>query len=245
MKRFSLLLLTLVPLLCFAQGKVSRPKKQTTNTTQQSILPKKQQTQQMQPKETRGYLNGHEWVDLGLPSGTKWATMNIGAYRATDEGTYYAWGEISTPNIEEWYDGTKVPNYSRDCCRLYGRTMGSISGTSYDVAQSKWGTGWILPEKQDILELAKYCNLEVINVSGVDGYKITGPNGNYIFFPCTAVCAGALKPIKSIDTYSCYWIGTESSKYMGCLLHLDRMDIRTNGANKNVGYAVRAITRIK
>lgn len=225
----------------YAQGKVTRKRTETSQSKPSSPI------LQVQPKETRGYLNGHEWVDLGLPSGTKWATMNIGAYRSTDEGTYYAWGETSTPNIiEEWYDGTKVPNYCRECCRLYGRTMGSISGTSFDVAQSKWGSGWILPEKQDILELAKYCNLEVVNVSGVDGYKITGPNGNYIFFPCVSVCSGSLKPFKSIDTYSCYWIGTESDKDMGCLLHLDRMEIGTGGANnKNVGYAVRAITRIK
>lgn len=242
--RYLIILFTILSVLCNcretnAQGKIIRGKTETTQSKPSS--PK----QSVKPKETRGYLNGHEWVDLGLPSGTKWATMNIGAIRQTDEGTYYAWGETSIPSIkEEWYDGTIVPNYSPESCRLFGKNIGSISGTSYDVARTKWGDGWILPEKKDIEELAKYCDLEVVNFSGVDGYKITGPNGNYIFFPCTAVCSGHLKPFKSIDTYSCYWIGSEYSANMGCVLSLDRMDIKTGSANsKNVGYAVRAITR--
>lgn len=247
--RYLFVLLTVLSMTCFsldsyAQGKVSRKKTETTHSKPSSSKPS-QPKQPVKPKETRGYLNGHEWVDLGLPSGTKWATMNIGATRITDEGTYYAWGETSIPSMtEQWYDGTIVRNYCRECCRLYGRSVGSISGTSYDVARSKWGDGWILPEQKDIEELEKYCDLEVVNFSGVDGYKITGPNGNYVFFPCTAVCSGSLKPFKSIDTYSTYWIGSESSKEMGKVLSFDRMEINTHSANnKNVGYAVRAITR--
>lgn len=56
----------------FAQGRVSRSKTQTTTTKQT-----KKQTQKA--KTLTGVINGHEWVDLGLPSGTKWATCNIGA----------------------------------------------------------------------------------------------------------------------------------------------------------------------
>lgn len=244
---FTILTLSFCTHDVYAQGKVSRKKTETTQSKPSSS----KQSQPKQPvklKETRGYLNGHEWVDLGLPSGTKWATMNIGATRITDEGTYYAWGEITTPSlIERWSDGTVFPNYCRECCRLYGRSVGSISGTSYDVARSKWGDDWILPEQKDIEEIEKYCNLEIVNFSGVDGYKITGPNGNYIFFPCTGVFSGPIRPSKpSIDTYSCYWIGSEYSKDMGSLLSLDRMEINTHSANnKNVGYAVRAITRTK
>lgn len=223
-----------------AQGKVTR--KKTESSRIKSVVPKRL----VQPKKTHGYLNGHEWVDLGLPSGTKWATMNIGATRVTDEGYYYAWGETSIPSIsQEWNDGTITPIYSRECCRLYRKCMGSISGTSYGVAQSRWGVGWILPEKKDVLELEKYCYLEVVNISGVDGYRISGPNGNSVFFPCTAVYSGRCRPTKGIDTYSCYWIGAERSKDMGYLLHLGRMDFGIGINNKNVGYAVRAITRVK
>ena len=245
MKKIIDLLTVLLIVLCsqagFAQGKVTR------NITQKVQSKPSSRKQSIVPAETRGYLNGHEWVDLGLPSGTKWATMNIGATRSTEEGTYYAWGEVSTPyKSEKLWNGAIVPDYSSECCRLYGRCVGSISGTSYDVAKSKWGEGWILPEQNDIEELEKFCNLEVINILGVDGYKITGPNGNYIFFPCTGVKSGALPDTPSIETPSTYWIGTEESSSMGCVLSLDRMEIGTHFANsKNVGYAIRAITRIK
>ena len=235
----SVLLMSSYSCEIYAQGKVTRKKTETSQSSHP--IPKQQM-----PKETKGFLNGHEWVDLGLPSGTKWATMNIGATRPTDEGNYYAWGETSIPSIiVENYDGTRYPNYSRECCRLYGRSMGNISNSSYDVARTKWGEGWMLPEKKDIVELEKYCTLDVAKISGIDGYKITGPNGNSIFFPCTDVRSCSLRTLKgSIDTYSCYWIGSEYSKEMGELLHLDRMQIGTSSAHdKNVGYAVRAICR--
>ncbi len=50
----------------------------------------------------KGIENGHEWVDLGLPSGTKWATCNIGASNPQEYGNYYAWGEVTTKSIYNW-----------------------------------------------------------------------------------------------------------------------------------------------
>ncbi len=73
--------------------------------------------------ESSGTINGHEWVDLGLPSGLKWATCNVGATNPWDYGDYYAWGETTTKST-----------YTIDSSIIYGRPMGDISGDSrYDV----------------------------------------------------------------------------------------------------------------
>ena len=54
------------------------------------------------PATGTGTANGHEWVDLGLPSGTKWATCNVGATKPEEYGNYYAWGETETKTTYNW-----------------------------------------------------------------------------------------------------------------------------------------------
>lgn len=82
---FFCILLCLMPVLSFAQGKVTRP---NHNRNSQGSSPKKESVQE----PTIGTLNGHDWVDLGLPSGTRWATCNVGASAIQDCGYYLSWG---------------------------------------------------------------------------------------------------------------------------------------------------------
>lgn len=78
----------------FAQGQITRQAKKTTvqskkrNSTQYTMNIK----DSMEPS---GYINGHAYVDLGLPSGLKWATYNVGADSPEKYGDYFAWGETS------------------------------------------------------------------------------------------------------------------------------------------------------
>ena len=118
-----------------------------------------------------GTINGHGYVDLGLPSGTKWATCNVGASEPEEYGNYYAWGETTS--------------YTKDNShRTYGKSMGDISGdASYDVAQAKWGGTWRLPTAGEMKELVNKCTWTWTTQSGVNGYKVIGPNGNSIFLP--------------------------------------------------------------
>lgn len=116
-------------------------------------------------------INGHEYVDLGLPSGLKWATCNIGADKPEDQGNYYAWGETET-KTKYGYDSNYKINNRKD-----------INGTQYDAARVNWGNIWRIPTEDEFQELVDKCVWEWISKNGKKGYKVTGPNSNNIFLP--------------------------------------------------------------
>ncbi len=125
-------------------------------------------------------INGHEYVDLGLPSGLKWATCNVGANSPEEYGDYYAWGETETKN-----------EYTEDNCSTYGKEMSDISGNpKYDVARKKWGGEWRMPTYYEMEELESECDWIRRSQNGVDGYMVIGPNFNSIFIPAAGICCG-------------------------------------------------------
>ncbi len=138
-----------------------------------------------------GTENGHDWVSLGLPSGTKWATCNVGATKPEEYGNYYAWGETTTKSDYSW-DTYKYGSYY-DALTKYNTD--SVNGTvdnkttleaSDDVATANWGSAWRMPTFDEWIELCKYCELEWTDsyqTTGVAGYWVTGKNGNSIFLP--------------------------------------------------------------
>ena len=94
-------------------------------------------------------IDGHEYVDMGLPSGTLWATCNIGAESSTDFGDYFAWGETEpkeeyTDKNYKFFEGYKeLPGVGYYLlCTNIGE---DICGTEYDAARVKWGGRWRLP----------------------------------------------------------------------------------------------------
>lgn len=138
--------------------------------------------------------NGHGYVDLGLPSGTKWATCNVGATKPEYYGEFYAFGETSTKS------SYTTSNYK------YGSNPNipyNIQGTSYDVAHAKWGGNWVMPTFTQIKELVDNCTFVWTSVNGVYGGKFIGPNGNSIFMPAGG-CYNSGKYINE-GTYGCYW----------------------------------------
>ncbi len=118
--------------------------------------------------------NGHEYVDLGLPSGLKWATCNVGASSPSEYGDYYAWGETSTKS-----------EYTRSNSKTYGdSSYGNIGGNySTDAARANWGGTWRLPSESECEELKDCCTWTWTTQGGSNGYKVKGPNGNTIFLP--------------------------------------------------------------
>ncbi|MCD7710302.1 MAG: fimbrillin family protein, partial [Porphyromonadaceae bacterium] len=130
-------------------------------------------------------LNFHGAVDLGLPSGVKWATCNVGASSETDYGNYYAFGEISTKS-----------SYSTSNSTWYGKsvTEATIKGNPlYDAATANWGGSWRLPTSTEISELINTNNTThtAHTKNGVKGVTITSiTNGNSIFFPCSGCFTG-------------------------------------------------------
>ena len=135
--------------------------------------------------------NGYEYVDLGLPSGTKWATMNVGAESPEDYGDYFAWGETepkSTYNwgTYKWCEGSENTQ-TKYCTNSYYGTVDNktILELSDDAANANWGGDWRMPTKAELEELRTECTWTWITEKGVNGYTVTGPNGNSIFLPAT------------------------------------------------------------
>ena len=137
-----------------------------------------------------GTVNGHAWVDLGLPSGTRWATCNVGASTPTAYGNYYAWGETTTKSsyTEDNYTYSSNPT-----------TLPS----SADAATANWGSGWRMPTSTEMQELIDNCTVTWTTQSGVNGRLFTGPNGNSIFLPA----AGGRYDSELYDagSYGNYW----------------------------------------
>ena len=113
---------------------------------------------------------GHAYVDLGLPSGTKWATMNIGASSETSYGNYYQYGkgasQYAATSGQSDYSGTENPLNS-----------------SVDTARQTWGGSWHMPTLAQMQELTANTTYTWETINGVNGGKFTAQNGNYIFIP--------------------------------------------------------------
>lgn len=138
----------------------------------------------------------HDYVDLGLPSGVKWATCNVGASSPSGYGTYYAWGEVHAKKV-----------YTLENSRTDGMKIGDISGNAtYDVARAKWGGSWRLPTEDECAELLRECTREAAEMGGQKGYRFIGPNGNSIFLPAAGSRSYASTNYEGI--YCDYWSST-------------------------------------
>ncbi len=143
-----------------------------------------------------GDINSYGYVDLGLS--VKWAICNVGASSPSDYGNYYVWSATRTKS-----------EYTEDNSVTYGKTMGSIAGNAtYDAARANWGGTWRLPTASEIGELVYNCTHEWTTLNGVNGYKVTGPNGNSIFLPAAGRRLGSLLSGEGDNGY--YWSATPS-----------------------------------
>ena len=120
-------------------------------------------------------ISNHAYVDLGLPSGTLWATYNIGATKPEEFGDYFAWGEIESKDSfyidnYKWYDKTthRYTKYS------FGDTLLPAD----DAATAIWGSEWRMPTPDEFKELQ-----ETGRINFNQHVKITGPNDNFIILP--------------------------------------------------------------
>ena len=128
-----------------------------------------------------GTVNGHEWIDLGLPSGTKWATCNVGASKPEEYGGYYAWGETKTKSV--YNEDTYQYIFFHDGYQNYVHIGSDIAGTSYDASTANWGNPWCMPSLSQMNELINCCSCQWSIENGVNGLLVTGANGGTIFMP--------------------------------------------------------------
>ena len=175
-------------------------------------------------------MRGYEWVDLGLPSGLKWATCNVGASNPGDYGNYYAWGETSTKS-----------SYTEGNCSTWDQNISDIAGTSRDAARRNWGGSWRMPREAEIDELRNNCTWTWTTQIGNNGYKVTGPNGNSIFLPATGYCHGACSSL--VGSWGKYWSSTpyKSSTQEAYHLIFDSTRHYRGWDNRYYGKSVRPV----
>lgn len=144
-------------------------------------------------------IYGQRYVDLGLPSGLKWAAYNVGARTPEEYGDYYAWGETETKS-----------DYSQSTSTTSGKEMDDISGsTQYDAARKQWGGSWRLPTAVEFQELIDNCTWEWSSNGATKGYKVTSKvNAQSIFLPAAGWCVGASR--RSAGSYGFYCSSTPS-----------------------------------
>ena len=132
-----------------------------------------------------GAVSTMESVDLGLPSGLKWAKCNLGASSPSKSGNYYAWGEIDTKRTYS----SDTYKWSNDIgMEKYNETDGKIVlDPEDDVATQKLGKPWHIPTMADFQELIDKCTWFWTTLDGINGYEVKGPNGNSIFLPAAGL----------------------------------------------------------
>ncbi|MBQ2574419.1 MAG: hypothetical protein II575_09370, partial [Bacteroidales bacterium] len=162
----------------------------------------------------------HEYVDLGLPSGTLWATMNIGAETPEDFGSYFAWGETSPKSSYNLESYTYANGYSEDDPQLTkycnNASLGyngytdnlTVLEDSDDAAIVNWGNGWRMPTYAEVVELRDYCQHEFTTQNGVAGTLVTGPNNRSIFIPAAG---GRVWESSTDEGEGSYWANSLST----------------------------------
>lgn len=215
-----------------SQGVITRPGKRHAKTDNKQTLQDKKQIPSTSP--SNGSHKGHEWVDLGLPSGVKWATCNLGAKLPSEHGDYYAWGETTT----------KL-SYTENSSKTYKKNMGDIAGNSqFDAARAKWGGLWRLPTKTEFEELLNKCKLKFVDRGGIKGYlMISKINRNSIFLP--VVGWYLVDKVNMYNGRGNYWSSTpdKSKNEESYSLVINSFEHRVICYPRDLGFSVRPVMK--
>ena len=208
-----------------------------------------------------------EAIDLGLPSGLKWASFNLGATKAEEYGDYYAWGEIepyySSLNPLTWKDG-KEAGYdwvSYKWCNGTDETLTkycfdssygfngftdskTILDAEDDAATANLGDDWRMPTDAEMTELRESCTWNWTTRGGINGYDVTGPNGNSIFLPTAGACDYDMG-VSTAGDRGFYWT---SSLHSNSTTHSFGITFWNSGVGRNgyvrfIGMTIRPVLR--
>lgn len=197
-----------------------------------------------------GNANGHNYVDLGLPSGMKWATCNVGADSPIAYGDYFAWGEITPKETYTWSsylwcngEESTITKYSDNPNEGYNGFTDNLRTLQPedDAATVNWDASWRMPTYSEMFELKTNCVVTWITKNGINGRLFTGPNGNSIFLPAAGnrydnTSGGA-------GTYGSYWCSNFTTGFPtgARMLFLDSGDCVLENGYRFVGQQVRAV----
>ncbi len=161
-------------------------------------------------EQGNGSVDGQYYVDLGLPSGTLWATRNVGASKVKDYGDYFAWGETATK-----------ASYTNENYLFHDNPL--VLPAENDAAAANWGGAWRMPTSDDFKELtSEACIINRVWYmengeynSRVQGYMFTGKsNGNVLFLPMAGWYASCLNKAGENGEYWTSTIAMEDEEHV-------------------------------
>ena len=187
-------------------------------------------------------VNGYaqpEAVDLGLPSGVKWASFNVGATKPEEYGNFYAWGETEPKDNYE-YSNFKWINSDK-----YNAPYSSLDRED-DAAAVNLGGVWRMPTSNEVSELKTNCNWTWTQKNGINGYLVESKkNNNSIFLPASGVrINNQFKDYEVSGTYLCSDRAHHDSAIHCLELHFDENDYYPNaihGGSSSSGITIRAV----
>ncbi|MBQ3324718.1 MAG: hypothetical protein IJG81_07740 [Muribaculaceae bacterium] len=202
---------------------------------------------------TTGRAQGHDYVDLGLPSGTLWATMNVGANSPEDYGYYFAWGEIAPKSVYDWstykWNNGDYDQWTKYCTDNFGYN-GFVDNKSEldpadDAATANWGSGWRMPSIKQMEELYENCTSEWTAINGVNGRLFKSKkNGASLFLP--AAGGRWVDELDDLGADGGYWLRKLNSGYPSnayylgfCSDYYEFWDL--DGWSRYGGLSVRAV----
>ncbi|MBE6332934.1 MAG: hypothetical protein E7070_11690 [Bacteroidales bacterium] len=208
--------------------------------------------------------NDHGYVDLGLPSGTLWATCNVGASEPEEYGDYFAWAETEIHYTVSDADTTWLTGYSSGYswtgykyCQGSNSTMtkycdnvsyGTVADNKLvleaedDAATANWGGSWRMPTKAEWQELNDNTTSEWITQNGIDGRIFTAPNGNSIFLPAAGYRFTTSLLWEGTSGY--YWSSSlqENRPYRAMLMLFDAEEVDPgNSMSRYDGLSIRPV----
>lgn len=188
-----------------------------------------------------------EYVDLGLPSGTLWATKNIGGAHPEDSGEYFSWGETEPKETYFWPDYL-FGNGASHSISKYNTTDGKTElDADDDAATARLGSCWQTPTRSQLWELVggQYTSVVWTMRKGVCGHLITSKeNGNSIFLPASGEMVGS--SIEGSGTYGKYWsrtlnFGSNTNINDACILQTTQSGCFMSHMSRYEGLCVRPV----
>lgn len=182
--------------------------------------------------QLKNSVNGNRAVDLGLS--VRWAEYNLGTRAPEESGFFFAWGETK-----------EKKNYNEKSSKSIRKDYKDLS-PKQDAATVLWGKDWRMPTDDEIYELIKKCTWELTELNGVEGFKVTGPNGNSIFLPMGGYRID--DELHAVGFMGSYWSSQSpvSSLYNANTLEFNRAkDIQLNSIPRSFGANIRPVTSLR
>lgn len=196
--------------------------------------------------------DNHMYVDLGLPSGTLWATCNVGANAPEEFGNYFAWGETVPKNNYDWSsyrwcnesDSTMTKYCTNSNYGYYGFTDGKAElDPEDDAAYVNWGSQWRMPTAEQRKELGKLCTWIWTTRNGVKGRLVTGPNDNSIFIPASGYRLN--ESLEAAGEHGGFWSRTLDPDHSRCAYILNFQELSVFWNNESLRYAGRTVRAVR